>query len=49
MRIVWIAAESRVRTYDELAMATQRLRLATLEETVIGVKDPVIVLPYEVM
>ena len=49
MRAVWMAAETRVRTCDELAMAAQRLRLASLEEAQLAVmRNPVVVLPEEV-
>ena len=44
-----MAAEFRVRTCDELAMAAKRLRLATEEEELAGVIDLDVVLSYEVM
>ena len=49
MQSVWMAAEFRVRTCDELAMAAKRLRLATEEEEITGALDLDAVYSYEVM
>ena len=48
MRSVWMAAETRVRICDELAMAAERLRLASPEEARMSMRNPVVILPEEV-
>ena len=48
MRVLWLALTQRLGAYDELAMATTRLRFMTSLEVTLGNVVPFAIHPFEV-